>query len=93
MTWVLRYDFHLVQGRSCLSKPPSETLSAFGGTYGFAMHATRLLHMQEAIEEFVASSAECIYVGKRGQKPSAKQSDIDALLVDWCLQVCYCMHS
>lgn len=42
---------------------------------------------QAAVKEFAASTATCIYAGKRGQKPSTKQSDIDAMLVDFCLQV------
>lgn len=53
---------------------------------------TVTLSIQEAIDEFAASSAVCIYAGKRGQKPSTKQSDIDAMLVDYCLQVRYSLQ-
>ena len=49
-----------------------------------------LLHdadMQEALEEFAPASATRIYVGKRGQRQSIKQSDIDDILVNQSLQV------
>jgi len=43
--------------------------------------------MQEALDELARPSAERRYVGKRGQKQSIKQPEIDDLLVGLCQQV------
>jgi len=43
--------------------------------------------VQAALDEFASPTAVRKYVGKRGQKQSIKQPDIDNLLVDLCQQV------
>lgn len=43
--------------------------------------------MQAALDAFASPSAVQKYVGKRGQKQSIKQPEIDSLLVELCQQV------
>lgn len=38
------------------------------------------------MEAFASPGAELVYVGKRGLQKSFKQSQIDGLLVQWCLK-------
>ena len=46
-----------------------------------------ILLQQAALDEFASATAERKYVGKRGQKESIKQHDIDSLLVSLCQEV------
>ncbi len=45
------------------------------------------LGTEDALNEFVDPSAERVYVGKRGNRPSIKQAEINEMLVSHCLQV------
>ena len=48
------------------------------------------LWSQGALNDYANPKAELRYVGKRGQKESIKQPDIDSLLVSLCQQVGPC---
>jgi siroheme synthase len=43
--------------------------------------------MQDAVRKYSSNDAAKLYVGKRGGQQSIKQSEIDQLLVRYCLQV------
>ena len=56
------------------------------------MHVSEHARPQAAVEEFASEGAVKVYVGKRGAAKAYTQAEIDALLVQHCLQVCDHMH-